>query len=149
MDNTHSSTGRGSPWAHTHGHETLAEAHRVAVLLSPEVPALHLITAALLVLNDTLSKGFKRMANDFSGLKTALEAVQAGILSVAAAIANPAVDNNDQTVIDGFTAQLKAAADALAAATAAEVAEDGTAAAPATDPAPAPTDGTGSTDVTP
>lgn len=146
MDHSHSSTGKGSPSEATHGRVMLVEAHSVAASLSPEVPALHLITAALLLLNNTLSKGFKLMANDFTGLKAALEAVQAGILSVAAAIANPAVDNNDQAVIDGFTAQLKAAADALAAATAAEVAEDGTT-APA--PVTAPADGSGSTDVTP
>jgi hypothetical protein len=36
------------------------------------------------------------MANDFTGLKAALDNVVAGINEVAAAIANPAVDNNDQ-----------------------------------------------------
>jgi hypothetical protein len=142
MDHSHSSTDRGSPSAPTHGHGTLAEALCVVVSQSSEVPALHLITAALLLLNNTLSKGFELMANDFSGLKAALDAVVAGINSVAAAIANPAVDNNDQAVIDSLTSQLQAAAAALSAATAAEVAEDGT-------PAPAPTDGSGSTDVTP
>lgn len=88
------------------------------------------------------------MANDFTGLKTALDEVVAGINSVAAAIANPAVDNNDQAVIDGLTTQLQAAAAALSAATAAEVAEDGTASTPAPEPTVA-VDGSGSTDVTP
>jgi hypothetical protein len=87
-------------------------------------------------------KGIKQMANDFTGLSAALDAVVAGIQEVAAAIANPAVDNNDQAVIDGFTAKLTAAADALKAATAAENAEDGTTTT-------APADGSGSTDVTP
>lgn len=83
------------------------------------------------------------MANNFEGLKAAIAAVEAGIRQVAEAIANPAVDNNDQATIDGLTGQLTAAADALAAATAAEVAEDGTA-----ETAP-PADGSGSGDVTP
>jgi hypothetical protein len=148
MVNSHSSTGRGSPSVATHGHVMLVEAHSVAASLSPEVPALHLITAALLLLNNTLSKGFELMANDFTGLKAALDEVVAGINSVAAAIANPAVDNNDQAVIDGLTTQLQAAAAALSAATAAEVAEDGTAPTPAPEPTVA-VDGSGSTDVTP
>lgn len=143
MDHSHCSTGKGSPSGATHGHVMLVEAHSVAASLSPEVPALHLIAAALLLLNDTLSKGFKLMANDFSGLKAALDAVVEGINAVAAAIANPAVDNNDQAVIDSLTTQLQAAASALSAATAAEVAEDGTTVTPT------PADGSGSTDVTP
>lgn len=126
---------------------------------SPEVHALHLVAAAILFHAHTMKEGFRHMANDFTGLKAALAAVEDGIRSVAAAIANPAVDKNDQTTIDGLTAQLTAAADALAAATAAENAEDaGPVVAPAPTPAPvsdgsggtvAPTDGTGSTDVTP
>lgn len=85
----------------------------------------------------TLLKGFKLMANNFEGLSAAIDAVVVGIQEVAAAIANPAVDNNDQTVIDGLTAKLTAAAAALTDATAAENAEDaGTPApAPVTDPA--------------
>lgn len=119
------------------------EVHSARAYPSPEVHALHLIAAAILFHANVMKEGFKRMANDFTGLKAALASVEDGIRSVAAAIANPAVDNNDQAVIDGLTAQLSAAADALAAATAAEVAEDGTAAAPA------PADGSGSGDVTP
>jgi hypothetical protein len=72
-----------------------------------------------------LEKGFIVMANDFSGLDAALAGVEEAIREVAAAIANPAVDNNDQAVIDAITARLGAAADALGAAKAAEDAEDG------------------------
>jgi cell division GTPase FtsZ len=99
----------------------------------------------LTILNKVLSKGFNDMANNFAALSAAIDAVVAGIQEVAAAIANPAVDNNDQTVIDGFTAKLTAAADALKAATAAENAEDTGTTAPTTPP----TDGSGSPDVQP
>lgn len=148
MVNSHSSTGKGSPSAPTHGPATHGVEQHVEALHSLNTHPLYLITAALLLLNDTLSKGLNNMANDFSGLKAALEAVEAGIRGVAAAIANPAIDNNDQLVIDGFTAQLKTAADALASATAAEQAEDGTPAPVETPVDPAPVDGSGSTDVT-
>lgn len=151
MDNSHCSTGRASPSEHTRGRETHVEARRGKVCKSPKsryhtaidyTPALLLIAEAILFNTFVLKKGFENMANDFSGLSSALDAVVAGIQEVAAAIANPAVDNNDQTVIDGLTAKLTAAADALKAATAAEVAEDGT-------PATPPADGSGSGDVTP
>lgn len=72
-----------------------------------------------------LQKGFLVMANDFSALDAALAGVEEAIREVAAAIANPAQDNNDQAVIDAITARLGAAADALAAAKTAEDAEDG------------------------
>lgn len=85
------------------------------------------------------------MSNDFSGLTAAIDAVAVGISEVAAAIANPAVDKNDQATIDALTAKLNGMVAALTAATAAENAEDGTTAT--TEPAPA--DGSGSTDVTP
>jgi hypothetical protein len=75
-----------------------------------------------------LEKGFIVMANDFSALDAALAGVEQAIRDVAAAIANPAVDNNDQATIDAITARLGAAADALAAAKAAEDVEDGVAA---------------------
>lgn len=147
MENSHCSTGRASRSAPTHGRETLGEGRRGKVCKSPKTidyrPALHMIAEAIVLNALIMKKGFQDMANDFSGLNSALDAVVAGIQEVAAAIANPAVDNNDQTVIDGLTAKLTAAADALKAATAAEVAEDGTVATPA------PTDGSGSSDPTP
>lgn len=83
------------------------------------------------------------MANNFAALSAAIDAVVAGIQEVRDAIANPAVDKNDQTVIDGLTARLTDAAAALTAATAEENAEDG-----ATTTAPA-SDGSESGDVTP
>jgi hypothetical protein len=105
-------------------------------------PCLGRIADALELNNVIQLEGLLIMANNFSGLSAALDAVVAGIQEVAAAIANPAVDNNDQAVIDGFTAKLTAAADALKSATAAEVVEDGAAVTP-------PADGSGSGDVTP
>jgi hypothetical protein len=72
-----------------------------------------------------LEEGFIIMANDFSGLNAALDAVAAGLAEVAAAIANPAADNNDQATIDAITARLGGFADQLSAAKVAEDAEDG------------------------
>lgn len=82
------------------------------------------------------------MANNFAALSAAIDAVVAGIQEVRDAIANPAVDKNDQTVIDGLTARLTDAAAALSAAVSEENAEDGTTTT-------APSDGSESGDVTP
>jgi hypothetical protein len=92
---------------------------------------IHLLELSLVV----QLKGIQSMSNNFEALSAALAGVEDGIRSVAEAIANPAVDNNDQATIDGLTARLNAAADALAAATAAEDAED---AGPVVEPAPEP-----------
>jgi hypothetical protein len=87
-------------------------------------PLLQSIVEAI-VFNALVTKeGFKHMSNDFSAMDAALGGVEQAIRDVAEAIANPAVDNNDQATIDGFTARLVGAADALAAAKAAEDAED-------------------------
>ena len=104
--------------------------------------ALLFIAAAILTHAKVTKEGFSRMANNFAALTAAVDAVAAEISAVAAAIANPAVDNNDQPTIDALTARLTAAADALKAATAAENAEDGGTTAPASD-------GSDSGDVTP
>jgi len=126
------------------------ERHGGGLPSSPDYTrALHYIAAAILYHANTMKEGFRSMANNFDELKAAVAAVEAGIRSVADAIANPAVDNNDQAVIDQLSGQLKIAADALAAATAAENAEDGVVAPVETPADPAPTDGTGSEDVTP
>lgn len=93
------------------------------------------IVKQLRLLNLIQIEGIKSMSNNFDALSAALAGVEDGIRSVAEAIANPAVDNNDQATIDGLTARLTAAADALAAATAAENAED---AGPVPTPAPEP-----------
>ena len=66
-----------------------------------------------------------KMANSFEGLEAAASRIADEVAAVAEAIANPAVDNNDQEVIDDLTARLNSAADALRSATEAENAEDG------------------------
>lgn len=88
-------------------------------------PALYSIRNAIEDLTDVHLKGILIMANDFGAALVALDAVEAGIREVAAAIANPATDLNDQPTIDALTARLTAAAEALAAAKVAEDAEDG------------------------
>lgn len=75
------------------------------------------------------------MANNFSNMDAAINRVADEVRAVAEAIANPAVDNNDQEVIDGLTARLDAAADALEVAREAENAED---AGPQPEPEPEP-----------
>jgi hypothetical protein len=69
-------------------------------------------------------EGVVIMANSFNEMTAAVDRVAASVRSVADAIANPAVDNNDQAVIDDLTSRLNSAADALDAATSAENAED-------------------------
>lgn len=64
--------------------------------------------------------------NDFTRLFNALEAVAAEASSVAEAIRNPSVDNNDQSTIDELASRLENVAETLHAATEAELAEDGT-----------------------
>lgn len=78
------------------------------------------------------------MSLDLSALKAAVDTVATNILAVSSAIANPAVDNNDQQIIDELTTRLNNSAAALQAAVDEENAEKGVvpAAAPA-DPAPA------------
>lgn len=65
------------------------------------------------------------MANNFERLEAAVSRVADEVQAVAEAIANPAVDNNDQEVIDDLSSRLEAAADSLRSATEAENAEDG------------------------
>ena len=86
--------------------------------------ALYSIRDAIIVNSFIVREGFLRMANDFSAAMAALDAVEQAIRDVAAAIANPATNLNDQPTIDGITSRLTAAADALAAAKSAEDAED-------------------------
>jgi hypothetical protein len=105
--------------------------------------ALLLIAAAILTHAKVIKEGNIHMANNFSALTAAIDAVLGGIQEVAAAIANPAVDKNDQATIDALTAKLTTAAAALQSAVVAENAEDG--ATTTADPA----DGSGSGDVTP
>jgi hypothetical protein len=85
-----------------------------------------LVIIQLLALN---LKETKNMANNFDRLVAAIDAVSAGIAAVAEAIRNPAVDNNDQVVIDELAGRLEASAALLSAALADEQAEDGGAAA--------------------
>jgi gamma-glutamylcysteine synthetase len=73
----------------------------------------------------TLQEIYKNMANDFSRLTTAVQVVADNVAAVAEAIRNPAVDNNDQAVIDDLAGKLEAAANALGEAFLAEQAEDG------------------------
>ncbi len=69
------------------------------------------------------------MSNDFTRLQGAVTLVATAVTAVAAAIRNPAIDNNDQSVIDTLAGQLEAAAAVLGVATEEENAEDaGTAA---------------------
>jgi hypothetical protein len=69
-------------------------------------------------------EGVVIMANSFNEMTAAVDRVADSVRAVADAIANPAVDNNDQAVIDDLTSRLNSAADALDAATSAENAED-------------------------
>lgn len=65
------------------------------------------------------------LANDFSRIFAGLTAVGAGLTDLAAAIRNPAVDKNDQAVIDDIATQLEAIAASLPGLVAEENAEDG------------------------
>lgn len=77
------------------------------------------------------------MANSFNSLSAAVDRVSASVEAVAEAIRNPAVDNNDQAVIDDLAGRLEAAAAALDSAVDAEKAEDNkNAPAPVEEPAP-------------
>ena len=70
------------------------------------------------------------MANDFSRLTTAVQVVADNVAAVAEAIRNPAVDNNDQAVIDNLAGKLEAVVNVLGEAFIAEQAEDGVAEEP-------------------
>lgn len=65
------------------------------------------------------------LSNDFSRITAAVTALGAGLVSLAAAIRNPAVDNNDQAVIDEIAGSLEAMAAGLPGLIAEEDAEDG------------------------
>lgn len=69
---------------------------------------------------------------DFTALTTAMDNIATEIEALAAAIRNPATDNNSQEQIDALAGRAEAAAAALRGLTAEEQAED-------TGPAPAPT----------
>jgi len=71
-----------------------------------------------------MEEGNEIMANNFDRLNAAVQSVADNVLDVAEAIRNPAVDNNDQEVIDELAGRLEDAASALDAATAEENAED-------------------------
>jgi len=111
------------------------------------------LTGALWHIGEAIEKGTKRMANNFEQLTAAVDRVSkqveligGDVRAVADAIANPAVDNNSQPVIDDLTGRLNAAGDALdsastalASATEAENAEDAGPASPAPAEEPAST----------
>jgi hypothetical protein len=78
-----------------------------------------LIIVGLLIL-----KGTFVMANNFSRLNDAVTSVANEVAAVAAAIRNPASDNNDQAVIDDLSTRLESAAEALRSATQEENDED-------------------------
>lgn len=65
------------------------------------------------------------MANDFTALAAAIDLVANAVTEVAAAIRNPAVDNNDQGTIDTLAGRLEAIGAALSEALVAEQEEDG------------------------
>ncbi len=88
-------------------------------------PALYAIRNAINYNTLVQLEGMLNMANNFEGLVAAIGEVEAGIAEVVAAINNPAVDNNDQEVIDGLTARLTGLVPVLDAAEATENAEDG------------------------
>lgn len=75
------------------------------------------------------------MANNFERLSSAVQSVADRVEDVAEAIRNPAVDNNDQAVIDDLAGRLESAAAALDTAVAEERAEDGTETEQPTEPA--------------
>lgn len=141
MAHSHCSTGKALPSEHTHGHETLVEELHVEVCKSPDYrPHLEALADAIYFLALSFMEGITIMSNDFTALSAAIDNVTAEIAAAVAILSNPAVDNNDQSVIDALTAKLTGAASTLGGALPA---------APAPVETPAPTDGTGSTDVTP
>jgi hypothetical protein len=79
---------------------------------------------AYLYHTDTLRKGIDIMANSFERLSAAADRIADEIQSVADAIRNPAVDNNDQAQIDELAGRLEGAADSLAGLAEEERAED-------------------------
>lgn len=100
-------------------------------------PALYAIRNAIDSLSIIQLEGMILMSNNFERLNAAVTLVGLNVAAVAEAIRNPAIDNNDQAVIDALAGQLEAAASILAAAKVEEDAEDGTA-APAPEPTPEP-----------
>jgi hypothetical protein len=61
---------------------------------------------------------------DFSRLTAAFADIATGLDALAAAIRNPATDNNDQAQVDALAGQAEAAAEAIRGLTAEEDAED-------------------------
>lgn len=152
MEPTHCSTGRASPSGRIRGHVTRVAGQLGAVFRSPKLTnrdVLLLLTEAIQLNNRLqvhLLKGIHTLANDFSKATAALDALAAVITQVIFDLNNPETNNSDQATIDSITARLQGAVDSLTAADAAAKAK-GTP-APVSDPV-APSDGTGSTDVTP
>jgi len=89
-----------------------------------------------------LAKGIEHMAENFDRLSAAVDSVADRVEEVAAAIRNPASDNNNQATIDDLAGRLEGAADSLRAATADENAEDAGPALPGGDNNPSPEPGT-------
>lgn len=96
-------------------------------------PVLRDIADAILFHALVNEEGNTLMANNFERLSAAVAAVADGVLAVAEAIRNPAVNKNDQAVIDALAGSLESAAAGLAAAVVAENEED---AGPTPDPVP-------------
>jgi hypothetical protein len=74
-----------------------------------EEKALSLIIRALI----RIERKLNLMANDFSQLTAVIDNVVAEIAEVVAILQNPAVDNNDQAIIDALVAKLNPAASSL------------------------------------
>jgi hypothetical protein len=78
----------------------------------------------LLRIAEALEEGNYIMADNFDRMTKAVDRVANEVQAVADAIRNPAVDNNNQAVIDELAGRLEGAADALESATNEENAED-------------------------
>lgn len=84
---------------------------------------LALIAAILAVMCFHIAKRIETMA-DFSRLNAALDSIATNLADLAAAIRNPATDNNTQAQIDDLAGKAEAAAIALQGLKVEEDAED-------------------------
>ena len=87
--------------------------------------AIEAVAHAIVTHGILVYKGLTNLANDFTQLAAAIDAVARATEEVAAAIRNPAVDNNDQGTIDALAGRLEAVSAVLAGALVEEQAEDG------------------------